>query len=190
MKTVLIFLLTCFCGAVVAQQQVENFSLTDVMTNQAVSLNTYPSCEGMVIIFTSNTCPYDEYYRNRISRLASAYNDKVPVILVNSGTDPSETKEKMTEKARKLNLSVPYLADKDQVLMSRLDAHKSPEAFLLRNVNGKFTVVYRGAIDDNAQVEADVRKNYLRDAVDIMLTNQKIETPEVRPVGCNLKKKD
>jgi hypothetical protein len=95
----------------------------------------------------------------------------------------------MAKKARQLNLSMPYLADKDQTLVAALDVRKSPEAFLLKNNNGKFTVVYRGAIDDNAQVEADVRHSYLRDAIDIMLTNQKIETPEVRPVGCNLRKK-
>jgi hypothetical protein len=170
-------------------QQLDNFSLTNVVDNKAVSLDTYPSCEGMVIVFTSNTCPYDEYYRNRLAKLAVAYHDKVPVILVNSGTDAAESAEKMGEKARQLSLSMPYLADKDQVLMTKLEAKKTPEAVLLKNVNGKFSVVYRGAIDDNAQVEADVRQNYLRDAIDIMLTNQKIATAEVRPVGCTLKKK-
>ena len=37
--------------------------------------------------------------------------------------------------------------------------------------------------------EADVHHRYLRDAIDIMLNKQTIATPEVRPVGCNLKKK-
>jgi hypothetical protein len=169
--------------------QVSNFQLTNVVNNQKVSLENYPSCEGMVIIFTSNTCPYDEYYRNRIVKLSQAYNSRVPVLLVNSGVDASESIENMAKKAKQLNITLPYLADKDQMLMNNLDARKSPEAFLLKNNNGKFSVVYRGAIDDNAQVEADVRQNFLRDAIDIMLTNQKIATPEVRPVGCNLKKK-
>jgi len=170
-------------------QQVSNFSLPNVLTNQKVSLDSYPSCEGMVIVFTSNTCPYDEYYRNRIQKLSQAYNSRVPVLLVNSGTDASESADNMLKKAKQMNLTIPYLADKDQALMKNLDARKSPEAFLLKNNNGKFSVVYRGAIDDNAQVEADVRQNFLRDAIDIMLNNQKIATPEVRPVGCNLKKK-
>jgi hypothetical protein len=143
----------------------------------------------MVIIFTTNSCPYDEYYRNRVSKLSQTYQDRVPVLLVNPGTDPADTKENMIKKGKQLNFSLPYLADKDQTLMASLDARKSPEAFLLKNEGGKFTVVYRGAIDDNAQVEADVRHSYLRDAIDIMLTNQKVQTPEVRPVGCNLKKK-
>ena len=170
-------------------QEVKNFQLINVLNNQAVSLDTYPSCEGMVFIFTSNSCPYDDYYRKRVEQLSQTYQDRVPVVLVNSHTEPDETPEKMLAKGKGLNLSMPYLADKDQTLMTNLEVRKSPEAFLLKNENGKFSVVYRGAIDDNAQVEADVRHRYLRDAIDILLTNQKIETPEVRPVGCNLKKK-
>jgi peroxiredoxin len=167
--------------------QISNFSLPNVLNGQTVSLDTYPSCTGLVIIFTTNSCPYDEHYRNRIAKIAQSYQDRVPVLLVN--TDPGESMEAMQKKAQQLNLSMPYLADKDQVLMTSLEAKKSPEAFLLKNENGKFVVVYSGAIDDNAQVEADVRHNYLRDAIDILLTNQKIATPEVRPVGCNLRKK-
>lgn len=188
MKNILISFLSLVAFDTYAQQ-VSNFNLVNVLNDQSVSLDTYPSCEGMVIIFTSNTCPYDEYYRIRISKLSQTYQDKVPVLLVNSSADPADSKENMSKKSKQLNLSIPYLADKDQVLMTSLEAKKSPEAFLLKNQNGKFSVVYRGAIDDNAQVDADVRQSYLRDAIDIMLTNQKIETPEVRPVGCNLKKK-
>jgi len=84
---------------------------------------------------------------------------------------------------------MPYLADKDQLLMQRLGATKSPQVFLLKNNGGKFSKVYSGAIDDNPQVQAGVRHAYLKDAIDIMLTNQKIETPEVRPVGCSIRKK-
>lgn len=178
----------CFAGQTHAQT-VANFKLTNVLNNETVSLDTYPLCDGMVVIFTSNSCPYDEYYRKRIDELARSYQDKVPVLLVNAHTEPNESVEKMKEKAKALNLRVPYLADKDQTLMATLNVKKSPEAFVLKNDNGKFSVIYRGAIDDNAQVEADVRHHYLRDAIDIMLSNQKVETPEVRPVGCNLKRK-
>lgn len=170
-------------------QTVENFSLLNVLNGQTISLDTYPSCQGMVLVFTSNNCPYDEYYRKRIAQLSQAYQDRVPVLLVNSHTEPNESPETMIAKGKALSLGMPYLADKQQTLMTRLNIKKSPEAVLLKNEGGKFVVVYRGAIDDNAQVEGDVRHHYLRDAIDIMLTNQRIETSEVRPVGCNLKKK-
>jgi hypothetical protein len=188
MKTLFALLLSVM-SAVALGQQVSDFKLVNVLNDQTVSASTFPSCSGLVIIFTSNACPYDEYYRGRVSKLSSRYQDKVPVLLVNSQPDAAESKENMVKKAKQLNLSFPYLEDKNQTLMAALDAKKTSEAFLLKNDGGKFTVVYRGAIDDNAQVEADVRHNYLRDAIDIMLANQKIETAEVRPVGCNLKKK-
>jgi hypothetical protein len=184
--SVLIF---CLISVNLMAQEVKNFSLINVMNNQSVSLDTYPSCEGLVVIFTTNSCPYDEYYRNRIAKLAQAYPDRVPFLLINSSPDAADSKENMAKKASQLKLSIPYLSDKDQTVMTNFDARKSPEVFLLKNTGGKFSIVYRGSIDDNAQVEADVKHSYLRDAIDIMLAKQKIEMPEVRPVGCNLKKK-
>ncbi len=186
----LVFAVAAMCFATdVFPQVVPNFKLPNVLNGQSVSLDSYPSCEGMVLIFTSNSCPYDDYYRKRIEQISQAYPDKVPVLLINAHTEPNESAEQMAARGKALNLSVPYLADKDQSLVTILNVKKSPEAFLLRNDGGKFTVVYRGAIDDNAQVSTDVHHHYLRDAIDIMLNNQKIQTPEVRPVGCNLKKK-
>jgi peroxiredoxin len=188
-KSLLTILIVVILSTVCKAQQVPNFSLTNVVNGKAVSLDTYPSCSGVVIVFTSNTCAYDEYYRGRINKLSKDYQDKVPVLLVNSGIDLVESVENMTKKAQQLGLTVPYLADKEQTLMQQFGATKNPQVFLLKNDGGKFSVVYKGAIDDNAQVEADVRHAYLKDAIDILLTNQKIETPEVRPVGCTIRKK-
>ncbi|MBL0743229.1 redoxin domain-containing protein [Chryseolinea lacunae] len=189
MKTgVLVAFLFCAIPAVMAQQ-VPDFTLTNVVNGNTVSLSTYPSCSGVVIVFTTNTCAYDDYYRGRINKLSKELQDKVPVLLVNSSVDAPESVDNMTKKAQQWGLSAPYLADKDQVVMRALGATKSPQVYLLKNSGGKFTVVYSGAIDDNAQVEADVRHAYLKDAIDIMLTNQTIATPEVRPVGCTIRKK-
>lgn len=169
--------------------QIPNFSLPNVLNGQQVSLDTYPSCNGLLIIFTSNECPYDEHYRSRIKALAAQYVDRVPVLLVNPHADANETAEQMAKKGSVKSLGVPYLADKDQKLMSSLGATKSPQAFLLKNSGGKFYVVYSGAIDDNAQVEADVRHAYLKDAIEIMVSNQEIATREVRTTGCTIRKK-
>jgi hypothetical protein len=112
MKTIFVFtFLSVLAVTRVTAQQVADFELTNVMSNQPVSLNSYPSCEGMVIIFTSNSCPYDEYYRGRIAQLATAYQDRVPVLLVNSLVEASETPQQMVASARAWDLKVPYLAD-------------------------------------------------------------------------------
>jgi hypothetical protein len=187
-KLLFIALITLATGNLSAQQ-VPNFTLNNVVSGSPVSLETYPSCSGIAIIFTSNTCAFDEYYRGRIAKLSNDYSDRVPVLLINSSIEPADNEEAMATKAVQLKLKVPYLADKDQTLMKQLGASKTPQAFLLKNNAGTFSVVYKGAIDDNAQVEADVRHAYLKDAIDILLTNQNIQTPEVRPMGCSIKKK-
>ena len=190
-KFIFIGLCACCAGlSTLYAQTIQNFELVNVVNNQKISLETYPSCQGIVLVFTSNSCPYDDYYRKRIADITANYRDRVPLLLVNSHPEPEESREQMAAKARQLGLQAPYLADKDQTLMTALNVRKSPEAILLKNQNGKFSVVYRGAIDDNAQVEADVHHHYLQDAIDIMLNSQQIATPVVRPVGCNLKKAD
>jgi peroxiredoxin len=189
MKNVFAFVLVVASWSTVFSQEISDFSLTNVLNNETVSLSSFPSCQGLVVIFTSNSCPYDEHYRKRIQQIASRYQSTVPVLLVNANTEPAETAEAMKKKAQQLDLGVPYLADKQQALMQQLGATKTPQAFLLKNTGGKFTVVYNGAIDDNAQVEADVRQAYLKDAIDIMLSNQAIKTKEIRPVGCTIRRK-
>ncbi|HEY9046656.1 MAG TPA: redoxin family protein [Ohtaekwangia sp.] len=170
-------------------QTVQDFNLVNVLTGNSVSLSTYPSCSGVVIIFTTNACPYDEYYRARITKLSHDYHEKVPVLLVNSNPDPTDSNDAMVKKAQQAGITIPYLADKDQTLMNALGATKSPSVYLLKNDGGKFTIVYKGAIDDNAQVEADVRHAYLKEAIDQLLAGQAIPTGEVRPVGCSIRKK-
>lgn len=189
MKQFLGFVFFLALASAAQAQTVPNFSLTNVVNGQTVTLDTYPSCTALVVIFTTNACPYDEYYRGRIKKLSQDFQDKVPVLLVNSAPDAAESADAMAKKAQQAGIGLPYLADKDQVLMQALGATKSPQAFLLKNNGGKFSVVYSGAIDDNAQVEADVRHAYLKDAIDILLSHQTIATPEVRPVGCTLRKK-
>ncbi len=171
------------------QAQLANITLPNAVDGKNVSLDSYSSGPGIVIIFTSNACPFDEHYRGRINKLSKEFDSKIPVLLVNSHVDANESLEAMAKKAQQTGISVPYLADKDQTLMQTLKATKSPQSFVLKNVNGKLIVFYSGAIDDNAQVEGDVRSAYLRDAVSALLNNQTIPATEVRPSGCSIKKK-
>lgn len=169
-------------------QPVQNFSLTNAADGKTVSLNSYGSYAGVVIIFTSNDCPFDQYYVDRILTLHEDYSAQVPVILINSHIDERETIAAMKDYARKCNLTMPYLADKDQKVLSQFNARKSPEAFLLKNTSGKFSIAYRGAIDDNAQTPAEVREPYLRNAIEQMVAGRNIEMNDVRPAGCSIRK--
>lgn len=184
-KLVFLFMLI---SSVSVAQTIQNVTLTNATDGKDISLESYSSFPGVVIIFTSNTCPYDGYYLNRIRTLANQYSGKIPVLLVNSNTGDTESTDQMKNYAEQYKLPVPYLADKDHKLFNSLNPRKSPEGFLLQKSGADFKVVYRGAIDDNAQSEKEVKSSYLKDAITKLLAGQKIEVADVRPVGCSIKK--
>jgi peroxiredoxin len=169
-------------------QQVADFTLTNAVDDKTVSLASHSSEAVVVLIFTSNICPYDGYYMGRITDLIRDYQGKASVLLVNSHTEAGESLENMARHASQNNIRVPYLSDKDQTVMKNLNAHKSPEAFVLKKSAAKFSVLYHGAIDDNPQVADDVKHHYLRKAIDAVLGG-KTPPAHVRPVGCNIRKK-
>jgi peroxiredoxin len=170
-------------------QTLSSFSLKNVMDNSTVTLSDFTSKPGLVIVFTSVACPFDGYYTNRLKQLHSAYADKLPILLVNAYTESPEGEEWMTKAASASGLTLPYLADKEQLLMAQLSAQRSPEAFVLKNTNNQFSVVYHGAIDDNAQVETGVKISYLKDAMDALLAGKTPANTTSRPVGCYIRKK-
>lgn len=171
----------------IAQTPVQNFTLTNVVNEHLTSLEQFSSSNGVVIIFTSHECPFDNYYKDRVKEMISTYNGKIQFLLVNSNIEPEESVEKM--RIHYTDLNVPYLADKDQVVMNMFGAKKSPEVFLLKSLDGKYTTTYSGAIDNNPQVPNDANQKFLKDAIDKMLAGQKIEVSNNRAVGCTIRRK-
>lgn len=188
MKKLAVILLL-FSGHVAFSQQVQDFSLTNVVDGKTVSLKDFGSGAGVVIIFTVNECAFDDYYIDRLKGLVQQYQTKISFLLVNADAGDGESAENMVKRSEKMRIAVPYLADKNQTLMQALSAHKSTEVFLIKNSGGKFSIFYRGAIDDNPQVAADVRQYYLKDAIEKLLAGQPVNATETRPVGCNIKRK-
>jgi peroxiredoxin len=138
-----------------AAQVIQNFSLTDVRDGKVISLEDFAASHGVVIIFTSINCPYDGYYQTRIKELSEKYNTKIPILLINSSVE--ESVDQMKRYASQNSLPAPYLADKEQKVLANLHPRKSPECFLLQSKDSKFTIVYRGAIDDNPQTSSQVK---------------------------------
>lgn len=168
-------------------QEIKDFSLTNVKDGKSVSLSDYSSAAGIVVVFTSHECPYDNYYKERLKELVTSYAGKIQFLLINSNQEPQESAEQMA--IHYGDLGVPYLADKDQTATETFGARKSPEVFLLSKTNGKFAVVYSGAIDDNPQVAKDVKQTFLKDALNKVLAGQKIEPATQRAVGCSIRRK-
>lgn len=156
------------------------FCQENVVTGRPAAIEDFKGAKNIVVIFTSNVCAYDSYYADRIKSLITQYSATVQFVLVNSYLEPEETADKMKARYDLWAFDVPYIADKDQTLMQRFGARKSPEVFVLdRNLK----VIYSGAIDDNPQLANGVKESYLKKVLD------GASVANTRAVGCSIRSK-
>ncbi len=188
MKRFVFAFLFLLITAATSAQRIQDFTLPDAVTGKNVSLTDFAAAPVVMVIFTSNTCPYDNYYTGRINDLATQFNSKIPVLLINSGIDDTESLARMKDFSVQNKFTIPYLADKNQQVLTMFNPRKSPEAFLLQKTNGQFSIVYRGAIDDNPQSAGEAKNTYLKDAALKLLAGEKIDVTDIRPVGCSIRK--
>jgi hypothetical protein len=186
MKT--FFLLAAMLTGLVGRSQktITNFTLADVATGDRVSLSDFSTQSGIAVIFTSNDCPFDSYYRTRISALIDQYKGKIQFLLINSYLEEGEDVDAMKVAYATWKITAPYLADKERVALQALDASKSPEVFLLKRTAAGMTVFYNGSIDDSPQVASGVRQAFLKDAIDQLLRHGPPDPP-TRSVGCTIR---
>jgi peroxiredoxin len=180
-----------FSAPLMAQKVISDFSLKNTVDGSTFNLKSYADKKAVVVIFTSNYCPFSKLYEARIKAFAESYASKgIAVVLINSNKheeNPIESEVEMAKKAEEDGFAYPYLADKDQKIMQLFGASKTPEVFLLKPGANGFTLLYSGAIDDNPQVESDVRERYLKDAVEAVLGGRNPTRATVRATGCIIK---
>ena len=170
---------------------VDDFTLTNAVDGNSFSLSSFKDSPAVVVLFTSNHCPYDKLYHQRIERLLDTYRKKgVKFVLINSNDaqrSPQNKPQQMAEKIKELRWNVPYLVDDNQKVAARFGAKKNPEAYVLQHRGNNFQVLYSGSIDDNPQVASDVSQPYLREALDAVLADKPVLVDETYPTGCMIK---
>ena len=140
----------------------------------------------VVVVFTCNSCPYSVDYEDRIIELQKKYADRkegVVVVAINSGKKPSESLDKMKERAKDKEFPFAYLVDETQKVAEAHGAGSTPEFFVL---NKERQVVYKGALDDKTDA-AQVQVKYVELAVDAALKGELPETREVPARGCAIR---
>lgn len=164
--------------------KVADFSLQGI-NNQSTSLSDFADAKTVVLVFTNNQCPYAKLYENRLVTLASTYNTRgVQFLFINPGaSDAGETLQDMATKQYS-----PYLADSGQKVSTQFGATKTPEVFVLHNSGDGFVLKYKGAIDDNPQMESGVKNYYLKKVIDEVLANRPVSLDDKRATGCLIKR--
>jgi peroxiredoxin len=172
--------------------KINDFSLTNAVDNNKVSLSDYSKSKAVAIVFTSNECPYSKLYENRLLEMVKEFNEKnVKFIFINSnnpGSSPEDRQQEMTRKAADKKFTFPYLVDNRQEVSNLFGATKTPEVFVLKNINGNLILKYKGAIDDNPQTETDVNHYYLKDVLSAIINDAAPKVQQTRAIGCVIKK--
>ena len=182
------YTLLIFAGSLSSYaQDLKGIQFLDPETNQQKALTSLMD-KGVVLIFSSLTCPYDQYYRERILTLHEAYGARgIKVVMVNSNTGSGDSAEEIKKFTSKNQWPIPYLIDTEGKVASELDIAKSSTALLIGNRGGKYSIQYTGSIDSNALNSDDVQEKYLEDALNNYLSGQPIDPKETQSAGCRIR---
>lgn len=159
------------------------------ISGKEVSFNDAKKKNGLLVMFSCNTCPWVIKNQSRTKEIASyALSKNIGVILLNSnegqrGDDDSF--DEMKTYAKNQQYSWYYAVDKNSVMANEFGANRTPECFLF-NAEGKH--VYHGAIDDNPGNANSVTRKHLKEAMDEMLAGKDISVKESRSMGCAIKR--
>lgn len=172
--------------------KVENFILPNI-DGQKVALADYKNQNGVIVIFTCNTCPYAVAYEDRIIALHEKFSKEgYPVLAINPNdpdVQPGDSFEEMKKRAEQKGFTFPYVLDQGQKIYPKFGATRTPHVFLLNNESGDFVLRYIGAIDDNYKDASNVKMHFLADAIEALQNGNPIKMNETKAIGCTIKTK-
>lgn len=194
--TVLVGLCTVF-GA--EGQTTKGYNLGDAIADfrlksvdgRTVSLADYRNQKGIIVVFTSNHCPFAKTYENRIIALDRKFATQGYPVLAIMPNDPSVYEEdsfdNMKARAQTKAYSFPYTVDDSQTTTRAFGASRTPEIYVLKQVSGQFILEYTGTLDDNPQDETSVQRRYVDEAVTNLVVGRPVQSPITKPIGCAVK---
>jgi hypothetical protein len=144
---------------------------------------------GVLIIFSCNTCPYVIKNQQRNNAIAEhALKNDLGEIIINSNEalrQSEDSYKSMQIYAKQQKYNWHYTVDDNSVIADAYGATRTPEVFLL---NATGNIMYKGAIDDNPSDAENVTRQHLKIAIDEMVNNKKIAVKESKSVGCSIKR--
>lgn len=166
-----------------AEKKMKDISGKEVSFKDAMKKN------GLLVMFSCNTCPVVGKYQSRTLETARfAADNEVGVILLNpneAARDNGESFDDMKSYGSEQGYNFSYVLDENAKMADAFGATRTPEIFLF-DKTGK--LVYHGAIDDNANGAGEVTRKHARIAIEEMATGKDISTAKTRFVGCSIKR--
>ncbi len=161
-------------------------------------LKDFSNSKALVIVFTCNHCPDARAARGKVIALHKDYKDKSVAVIAISGNDDKalrldeigysvhgDSLDDMKHVAREEKYTFPYLYDGEtQKTTKAYGAVATPHVFVF---DADRKLRYTGRIDDARRSRKDIGTNYVRNALDSILTGKEVTEKTTRAFGCSTK---
>lgn len=188
------FIIACFLLVIgvnfyTISQTYSQLSATEAVSNSLKTLPSLAKEKGIVLIFHDPSCPFAKLYESRIQSLRLAFEPRgISFVLISPQTQNNESDlTRLRTYLDESGLDLPFLVDENQVWTKTFQASKIPEVFVLLPKEKDFELVYKGALDNNAQVEHVVTEKFLETALTQILRGEKPGISQARAVGCTIR---
>ena len=143
----------------------------------------------MVVVFACNHCPYVIHVGAKLGELSAEFIKKGAAFAAINSNDvtqyPDDSPSKMPAFAKNVGWNFPYLVDETQEVAHAWHAACTPDFFLL---DAAGSLAYAGQFDPTRPKSDQVATgNDLRAALDAVLGNKPIPSPQIPSLGCNIK---
>ena len=159
------------------------------ISGKEISLKDAKKANGLLVMFSCNTCPYVVKNQERTNEICKyALDNKIGVVVINSNEaqrDDEDSYDAMKKYAEAQGYKWYYTVDKNSELADAFGANRTPENFLF-NKDGK--LIYHGAIDDNPSEAGKVNRKHLREAISEMINGKDVSVKTSKSVGCTIKR--
>lgn len=166
-----------------------DFNLTDVVSGQTITPETFKAKKALLVMFICVHCPYVKHVQMEIAQIGRDYQNKDLGIVAISSNDitqyPEDAPDGMKQMAKELSFTFPFCFDETQEVAKAYHAVCTPDFFLF-DKNRK--LVYRGQLDDS-RPGGDIAPTGkdLRAAIDKAQEDKPINPNQKPNVGCNIK---
>lgn len=159
------------------------------VSGKEVSIKDVMKDNGVLVMFSCNTCPYVIKNQERTKAIASyAEKMKVGVILLNSNEAQRSEEDayaQMKKYAVTQQYNWNYVVDKNSEIANAFGANRTPECFLFDKTG---VLVYHGAIDDSPADPAAITRQHLKQAINELTAGKAVTVKESKSVGCGIKR--
>lgn len=159
------------------------------ISGKEVSFKDVMKKNGLLVMFSCNTCPVVGKYQSRTLETGKfAFDNEIGVIVLNSNEatrSDGESFEDMQQYGKDQGYQFNYVVDNNSAMADAFGATRTPELFLF-DKTGK--LVYHGAIDDNANSPGQVTRQHAKLAMEEMIAGKAVSTSKTKFVGCTIKR--